>query len=134
MKFPLLVITYGAFGADQKKIFFIEDKGVSQMPVFSDPVVAARFCNGWQEAIKEFGDDRTLVTQVCNKPEHAKDMFMVISTMVPELTTIIFDPSPPQGITEEMFKAKSIPRNDIRQIDDVIEELERIIGQSPNTP
>jgi hypothetical protein len=124
MQFPILVISYGSFGADQKKLFFYEKDGVPVFPIFNDPVVAAQFCTGMQETIKQHGDERRLQIRVCQQPEHARDLLIVINSIVPELTTIIFDPSPPQGISKEMEEADAIPKDDEKGIDDVIQELE----------
>jgi hypothetical protein len=121
MKFPLIVISYGAFGADQKKLFCYEKDGVPLFPVFNDPVVASQFCVGMQEIIKEHGDKRQLSTQVCNKPEH---VLMVIMAVMPDLTTMVFDPSPPQGLNENAVKAGIEAKNEARPIEDVIQELD----------
>jgi|3_EtaG_2_1085321.scaffolds.fasta_scaffold00388_2 hypothetical protein len=124
MKFPLIVISYGAFGADQKKLFLYENEGIPLFPVFSDPVIASQFCNGMQKVIKEHGDQRQLSTQVCSKKEHARDMLMVIMSIAPDVTTIIFDPSPPQGLNQSAVEAGVKPRDEMLQIANVIQDLE----------
>lgn len=124
MKFPLILISYGAFGADQMKLYLYESEGVPLFPVFSDPVIAAQFQAAHQKVIAEHGDQRRLTTQVCSKPEHARDMFMTIVSIMPDVTTIIFDPAPPEGLTEEALKAGVVPKNEQRAIDEVIQELE----------
>jgi len=130
MKFPIIIISYGAFGFDQKKLFIVEEDGVMFLPVFNDPIVAAQFQSSMQKRLSGVGDDRRLMTQLCEKPNFAKDMLTVIASVAPELTSVIFDPSPPEGLNEDAKKAGVQALNKIVPIEDVIQELDELLEDS----
>jgi len=124
MKFPIMVLTYGAFGADQKKLYIYESEGVPLFPAFHDPVVAAQFQAAHQKIIAEHGDERRLTLQVCKEPKYMRDMMVVMMSIAPDVTTIIFDPSPPEGLSQKAMKAGVKPQDRQRSFEDVIQELE----------
>ena len=96
MKMPIIVLSYGMFSGDNKRLFSYNNSNQSHiMPIFTDPVIAAVFASSMMAAteIKE-----RLVPQVCANHKDAADMFTTISLLAPDLRTIVIDPTP---ITED---------------------------------
>jgi len=97
MKMPIIVVSYGNF-ADTKKLFSYEEFGVTNMPVFTRPVIAALFVSSAKVAMGEILQDKPrLMTQLCSEASFAIDMFETIGSFHPEMR-IQLNPRP---LTEE---------------------------------
>jgi len=116
MEFPIIVLSYGDFSDTKKLFFYDDDNGISLFPIFTDPTDAVIFCNAIQKMMQESDDERIVRVQVCDNPKFAKDMLETVSAIIPELFTVIFDPTPPGG-------EKLLGRNRRRTIEDVVYEL-----------
>lgn len=95
---PFIVLSYGSFDQNNKKLFSYESEGVHILPVFTSPSTAEIFINSVNRTLHEYGDDRCLMPQVCNKLEHAYSILVTIATLTADLSTVCVDPAPPGAL------------------------------------
>lgn len=86
------MLSYGEFSVT-KKLFSYENHGIPTMPIFYDAELSLKFAKFMEVKLREFGDRRHLLTQICDSPRKACDMLQVISAISPELHTIAIDPT-----------------------------------------
>ena len=91
IKFPIIVLSYGRF-SETKKLFMYENGGIPIMPVFLDAKQIKPFIRHMEKKLKELGDSRRLLMQVCSKPSTACDIFKVITTVCPDLQNLSVNP------------------------------------------
>jgi len=90
MKLPFLVLSYGDF-ATTKKLFICEKAGELILPIFYDNTAARAYQLAMEERLRELGDERTLMPQLCVDKTKALDMLTILSTMLTGLDTIGLD-------------------------------------------
>lgn len=122
MKLPFIILSYGDF-EENKKLFSYENEGVHILPIFSSPDIAQIFIRGMTRTLKELGDNRVLVPQVCSELRYAHSMLVTIATIASDLTTIIFDPAPPGSIDIHLSGGNKLIQMK-RGIDEIIEEIQ----------
>lgn len=125
MQIPFLVLTYGDF-RKSLKLFSYERDGLHTLPVFTDASRAVKFARVMTDILaKEFADDRTLHTQLCNEPRRALQMFEAITAYCPDLMRVVIDPLPPvrddEAATDNAFVSWV---ENFQDIDDALEEIQ----------
>lgn len=115
MKLPLIILSYGNF-EDYKKLFSYEEDGVHILPLFTNADSAQKFIIRMTKTLRDFGDNRTLVPQLCSHAQHAYSMLVTISALMPDLTTVTFDPNSSESSSY--------------RIDEVIKQLHDELGPS----
>jgi len=92
MKMPIIVLSYGIFSGENKRLFSYDNSNNSHiMPIFTDPTIAAVFASSMRTAASI---TERLIPQVCIKYKNAINMFTTISLLAPDLKTIVIDPTP----------------------------------------
>lgn len=120
IKFPIIILGYGDFKS--KKLFSYESKGNHMLPIFTNPSLAHKYKYQMAEILKEaFNDERGLSIRVCEDVKKAIDIFRIIAATNNDLYKVIIDPTPPHPTIEETRIYE-----DIRDIDDFIEQMEAI--------
>lgn len=89
------------------------------MPIFYDAELAIKFGRYMEQKLREFGDRRHLLTQICDQPQKACDMLKVISTISPELHTIAIDPVIEDG---------NVVEQQTIEFDEAIEQLQEVLS------
>lgn len=118
MQFPIIVLSYGEF-TKTKKLFIYEKNGVLIFPIFNDIQLSLNFKNHMNNMLLELGDGRSLELQVCNEAATAIDIFKIISTIIPDLTTITIDPT---------INGDDIVEANTLEIDEVIEQIQSCLS------
>lgn len=94
------------------------------MPIFYNTELIVNFIRHMQIKLKELGDDRQLRPQICAKPQSASDMFKFISSISPEMNTIVIDPT---------IEDDNIVENNIMGIDEIIEQIQSCLSDSSDS-
>lgn len=123
MKMPIIVLSYGMFGGDNKRLFsYNNSNGSHIMPIFTDPTIAAVFASSMRTATNI---TERLVPQVCVKRKDAVDMFTTISLLAPDLKTIVIDPTPiTENGRQKLTEAGVFAQDRDVDIGSLIEELQ----------
>lgn len=125
MQIPFIILSYDQF-ARTKKIFSYEKDGVHILPIFTDASRAMKFASTMTETLnREFGDKRTLQTQICSDPKMALSMFQTITAYCPDLLRLIIDPIMVMRDEEGVADLESLAWVETFQdIDDAMEQIQ----------
>lgn len=133
LRTPFILMTYGF----SQKLFSYEENGVLKLPIFGEAILVSIFRKSIEEQMDGLLDDKEpLEIQICEKMEHAIDIFKVVATATPNITIvynaapIVEDPQAEIGKIANQLQSPATVINREYAIDEWLEELEGHVESS----